>query len=318
MLNKKLLFLFLLLLPLISAVDVNDTLYINAVTNYSIYINETVTFDKVNVSDDGRIKFHNLDTTLTIGKFYNTNDTYDSVIDIFNLTNALIYYDNGTVLQQEFTGDINISVLVSNNLTIMNNYTVNDTAPPSGGDPINQGGSPGDTKINNTLLEPLLIQIENLDNSFIYMSNGTIMQYLTGDLNITLSDDEYFYIITYEELLKLNENQGTIAYDVSGNANNGTINGSTYDNDGILLTLVEDTDYLLSTDVFTLINTRLSWDQIIARDDYTLRGSAKQSILDTTTGLGSFADFWEIIVLAIVITVVIGLLLITFGGTNKR
>ncbi len=38
----------------------------------------------------------------------------------------------------------------------------------------------------------------------------------------------------------------------------------------------------------------------------------------TVVGLGTFADFWEIIVLAIVITVVIGLLLIVFGGRGRR
>ena len=38
----------------------------------------------------------------------------------------------------------------------------------------------------------------------------------------------------------------------------------------------------------------------------------------TVVGLGTFADFWEIIVLAIVITVVIGLLLVIFGGKSKR
>ena len=35
-------------------------------------------------------------------------------------------------------------------------------------------------------------------------------------------------------------------------------------------------------------------------------------------GLATFADFWEIIVLAIVITVVIGLLLVVFGGRRSR
>jgi len=38
----------------------------------------------------------------------------------------------------------------------------------------------------------------------------------------------------------------------------------------------------------------------------------------TVSGLGTFADFWEIIVLAIVITVVIGLLLVVFGGRKGR
>ena len=38
----------------------------------------------------------------------------------------------------------------------------------------------------------------------------------------------------------------------------------------------------------------------------------------TIVGLGTFADFWAIIVLAIVITVVIGLLLIVFGTSRTR
>jgi len=38
----------------------------------------------------------------------------------------------------------------------------------------------------------------------------------------------------------------------------------------------------------------------------------------TLSGLGTFADFWEIIVLAIVISVVIGLLLTVFGQEGKR
>ena len=38
----------------------------------------------------------------------------------------------------------------------------------------------------------------------------------------------------------------------------------------------------------------------------------------TVAGLGTFADFWEIIVLAVVITVVIGLLLLVFGSGRTR
>ena len=38
----------------------------------------------------------------------------------------------------------------------------------------------------------------------------------------------------------------------------------------------------------------------------------------TVYGLGTFADFWEIIVLAIVIAVVIGLLLVIFRGAGRR
>ena len=38
----------------------------------------------------------------------------------------------------------------------------------------------------------------------------------------------------------------------------------------------------------------------------------------TVYGLGTFADFWQIIVLAVVIAVVIGLLLVVFGGAVRR
>jgi len=39
---------------------------------------------------------------------------------------------------------------------------------------------------------------------------------------------------------------------------------------------------------------------------------------NTVVGLGAFADFWEIIVLAVVTTVVIGLLLVVFGRSKTR
>jgi type II secretory pathway component PulF len=54
------------------------------------------------------------------------------------------------------------------------------------------------------------------------------------------------------------------------------------------------------------------------RDTQTAATEAYEAANKTVIGLGKFADFWEIIVLAIVITVVIGLLLVVFGGRSKR
>jgi len=51
---------------------------------------------------------------------------------------------------------------------------------------------------------------------------------------------------------------------------------------------------------------------------YNSGGQAYISANDTVVGLGSFADFWEIIILAIVISVVIGLLLIVFGQPKRQ
>ena len=54
------------------------------------------------------------------------------------------------------------------------------------------------------------------------------------------------------------------------------------------------------------------------RDTQTSGTEAYMAANATVVGLGTFADFWEIIVLAIVITVVIGLLLVIFGGKGVR
>jgi len=54
------------------------------------------------------------------------------------------------------------------------------------------------------------------------------------------------------------------------------------------------------------------------RDTQTTGTDAYEAANKTLVGLGTFADFWEIIVLAIVITVVIGLLLVVFGGSRGR
>ena len=54
------------------------------------------------------------------------------------------------------------------------------------------------------------------------------------------------------------------------------------------------------------------------RDTQTAGTEAYSAANDTIVGLGTFADFWEIIVLAVVITVVIGLLLLVFGGRRTR
>ena len=51
---------------------------------------------------------------------------------------------------------------------------------------------------------------------------------------------------------------------------------------------------------------------------YTDGGEACEGANKTVVGLGTFANFWEIIVLAIVIAVVIGLLLVIFGGAGRR
>jgi len=54
------------------------------------------------------------------------------------------------------------------------------------------------------------------------------------------------------------------------------------------------------------------------RDTQDVNTEAYNASNLTVVGLGTFADFWEIIVLAIITTVVIGLLLAVFGGRRGR
>ena len=54
------------------------------------------------------------------------------------------------------------------------------------------------------------------------------------------------------------------------------------------------------------------------RDTQTAGTDAYIAANDTLVGLASFSDFWTIIVLAVVITIVIGLLLVVFGGAGRK
>lgn len=54
------------------------------------------------------------------------------------------------------------------------------------------------------------------------------------------------------------------------------------------------------------------------RDTQTAGTEAYNAANSTVVGLGTFADFWEIIVLAVITAVVIGLLLTVFGRPARR
>lgn len=76
----------------------------------------------------------------------------------------------------------------------------------------------------------------------------------------------------------LNENSGTIAYDVLGNANNGTISGATWNNDGINNTLTEDIDYNRTDTTFTTINSEFAWSEVLANYNFFSETEARNAI----------------------------------------
>ena len=89
------------------------------------------------------------------------------------------------------------------------------------------------------------------------------------------------------------------------------------DTDGTNGTLAVTTDYTVNA-AGTLTNVTYWETPLFVTYTYTWGGITCEKANLTVIGLGTFADFWEIIVLAIVITVVIGLLLAVFGGRRER
>lgn len=83
-------------------------------------------------------------------------------------------------------------------------------------------------------------------------------------------------------------------------------------------TLVEGTDYIVNANGSVSNLTHVVTPIKASGYTYYYGGEACSTANLTVVGLGSFADFWEIIVLAIVITIVIGLLLVIFGGRTRR
>ena len=59
-------------------------------------------------------------------------------------------------------------------------------------------------------------------------------------------------------------------------------------------------------------------EAIAGAGDINVNSTSYTTANATVVGMATFADFWEIIVLAIVISIVIGLLLVVFGGGARQ
>ena len=125
-------------------------------------------------------------------------------------------------------------------------------------------------------------------------------------------------VVTNQTLTTMNAEGETITG--PSTAPNGIvqINYVTNASDGLV---INSANYTYNANNFTMValtasnfngsNWNVSYSYTYGDESYT---SANKTIV----GLGTFADFWEIIVLAIVIAVVIGLLLVVFGTKRGR
>lgn len=124
--------------------------------------------------------------------------------------------------------------------------------------------------IINTAPEPRNITVNLTGSKLAEIHNletGAEYRVVDGLVNVGVMDS---YEILYLGLLstglqthfKLNENQGTTIYDISGNSNNGTISGATWNTDGILVVLTEATDYTLDKTTALFTNLYGAYEQL--------------------------------------------------------
>ena len=119
-------------------------------------------------------------------------------------------------------------------------------------------------------------------------------------------------------LWKFNEASASKVYDVSGQGNNGTITGATWQDDGINNSLTVDVDYNYTDNIFQILNSEYAWSNLSLSYLYVSNDQAAIDINETIVGIATFSDFWEVIILALVISIVIGLLVGVFVSSKGR
>jgi len=114
--------------------------------------------------------------------------------------------------------------------------------------------------------------------------------YLNNFLNFSNPSD------SKQIILGLNENQGTTAHDVSGNSNDGTITGATWNNDGINVTLTSGIDYILLGNTFTIASINYAWREIRTEYTYWKYGSSSGAtilhLIELFIGISLIALAW--------------------------
>ncbi len=134
---------------------------------------------------------------------------------------------------------------------------------------------------------------------------------------------ERFSITSIEPVIKLNfnENSGLTAHDVSGNSNDGTIDGATWNRSDENVTLVQDTDYSISGNTLTILNDNFQWRGIYLSWNYDVRQSGVNSIANNiSTGVASFfgnTTTWFSLLAIVVILLIIAIIIFSVKKFNN-
>jgi len=240
---------------------------------------------------------------------------------------SAVTLENGTYIQTSGTG-YNLTVTVNstlNTLTVTSNDII--MTDPTFISLLNVDASAG------------IVNLTELDSATIIYDNGTRLT-ATGDISLSVSSSGRIYIINTQDIILSNgltvyltfsENEGTTAYDISGNANNGAIDGAAWENDNVLISLIENIDYTvdLLTSTFTLINP--NYDRSYITFNFLSYTSGAGSVIDsityitgnTSSGLALFFGYvptWMILLAVVVLIAIIAVVIIVvtkFEDGNK-
>lgn len=116
--------------------------------------------------------------------------------------------------------------------------------------------------------------------------------------------------------IALNENSGTTAHDLSGNSNDGTISGATWNNDGINITIFQNTNYILNGAIFTIIDDTLSWTEIIAVYSFSERDNSGLGIEATIDAILTLPRLLALLVLVVMIGIIL-FIIFRMDGTSQ-
>lgn len=153
------------------------------------------------------------------------------------------------------------------------------------------------------------------------LTNGEMKRLTISNLTTLKEYDLGLNFTSNDSLINLafNENNGTIAHDLSGNGNNGTIIGATWNTDGILNTLTAGTDYSIgaTTGLFTILNSDLQWSEMFASWNY-ISSSAIGATDDLIEEFSAYTSLIGLLGTIIFLALVIGVLVASFVFSGRK
>lgn len=120
---------------------------------------------------------------------------------------------------------------------------------------------------------------------------------------------------TLNASLNLNENSGTTAHETTSSGS-GSVSGASWKDDDTEITLTENTHYSTSGNEFTIIDSTLSYTNLSLLLGYGEAKLIKSYANETMVGVGEFSGYFDLIILGIVITVILGIIIAFIG--NRR